>query len=141
MVVKSASHQFQSSFSYFRDKIDCVRCNPAIKNPCKFHLCPECKKFFANKGIVGFHVCEDEINDAFKYIIYIEQNQVFKGKILGGGGLGYDPFLKDLDMAWFYNPIQIERDPNDILEEMFLIDYDDHHFLIDIQDYSDEPLF
>jgi hypothetical protein len=76
-----------------------------------------------------------------KYIIFVDHNEVYRGKILGGGGLCYNPFLKDLDKAWFYNPIRIERDFNDILKEIFLIDYNDHHFLVDIQDYSGEPLF
>ena len=50
-------------------------------------------------------------------------------------------YLKDLCEAFFYNPIRIERDYNDILEEMVRIDYNDHHFLVDFQDNSDEPLF
>jgi len=84
--------------------------------------------------------CEER-NDTFRYIVITKENHVFRGIILRGDGLCYNSYLKDLDKVCIYNPIQIEKDYERFLEEMFLIDYREHNFLVDFQDDSDEPLF
>ena len=111
--------EFPSAYIVFNEKIKCFRCMPKIKRKTnsKFQLCSKCLKYFSQKGIIGYTDFEER-NDAFKFVIFTNKNQVFRAIILGGGGLCYEPYLKDLNQIWFYDPIQIEKNFEFILEEM-----------------------
>ncbi len=94
MVAKSYPLGFSTSLSYFSDKIECNRCNPAKKMNENFYLCAECRSYFAKKALVGFIDIEKD-NGAFNFLLLIDSDRVIRAKRLGKFGRSYDPFLVD----------------------------------------------